>query len=96
MRVANDLAAQGGRLDLLPQSISLRLECAISALGVAAGVGNSLADARATSATTTGTDRSAEAVHNAIDVGVSLKSTGTSLSKTRTKQSHTKPVRPTT
>jgi hypothetical protein len=68
LRVANDLAAQSGGLDLFPQCISLGLERAVSALGVAARVGNSLADAGTTSATTTGTNCSTKASKTKINM----------------------------
>ena len=79
LRITDDLAAERCGLDLLPQSISLRLEGTISALGVATSVRDRLTGASTTGATTASTDSGTEAVHNAVDVRVGLERTGTGV-----------------
>ena len=75
-RVADDLAAKSGGLDCLPKLIFLTGERLVAFVGVAARLGDGLACAGASNAAAGSTNCASKTVHDAVDVGIGLQSSG--------------------
>ena len=74
--ITNDAAAQGGGLDLVPESIGLRLESAVSTARITTGWAETLKRASTTNASTSGTNSCTQTVDDTVDVRIGLQSTG--------------------